>query len=194
MNAKQIRMHGFLVCILTVFALAFTALSLTGCSLLEDKKEDLYFELYNNDTEYKVIRGGDNGGSIVIPATHNEKPVTRITDYTFLDSSITSVTIPASVESIGRLAFSNCSSLKTVTFKENSQLSRIEGEAFKNCIIITSFTIPENIETMDSRVFQGWTASQTIYVPFKSEMEASVTWKESRRWRDDCNAKIVYKE
>jgi BspA type Leucine rich repeat region (6 copies) len=65
-----------------------------------------------------VARGcGDN---IVIASTYNGYPVTSIRDYAFLHCrSLTSVTIPASVISIGGGAFLNCTNLTNVTFLGN---------------------------------------------------------------------------
>ena len=59
-------------------------------------------------------------GELVIPSTYEEKPVTSIGAVlgvgAFKDcSGLTSVTIPASVTSIGTLAFWGCNSLTSVT-------------------------------------------------------------------------------
>jgi hypothetical protein len=74
------------------------------------------YGIYGN-TAY-VERGcGDN---IVIASTYNGYPVTSIRDYAFLHcTSLTRVTIPASVTSIGGGAFLNCTNLTNVTFLGN---------------------------------------------------------------------------
>ena len=71
----------------------------------------------DGNTAY-VARGcGDN---IVIASTYNGYLVTSIRDYAFLHcTSLTSVTIPASVTSIGGGAFLNCTNLTNVTFLGN---------------------------------------------------------------------------
>ena len=54
----------------------------------------------------------------------------------FSDCPITSIEIPASVETIGSAAFAGCSSLTTVTFEKGSQLKTIgrqDGRAFLDC-------------------------------------------------------------
>jgi hypothetical protein len=51
------------------------------------------------------------GGAVSIPATIIGKPVTDIGDYAFDSSSLTSVTIPSSVISIGNGAFGFCRDL-----------------------------------------------------------------------------------
>ncbi len=58
-------------------------------------------------------------------------------------TSLTTIEIPASVETIERGAFSGCTSLQTVTFEKGSQLKTIEGDwswggAFSNCTALTT--------------------------------------------------------
>ncbi len=68
-----------------------------------------------------VATSPNAAGDIVIASTFNGYPVTSIRDYAFLNrTSLTSVTIPASVASIGGGAFLNCSNLTNVTFLGNS--------------------------------------------------------------------------
>ena len=56
------------------------------------------------------------GGAVVIPATINGLPVTRIEDGAFAHRfSLTSVTIGNSVTSIGNSAFAYCTSLTNAT-------------------------------------------------------------------------------
>ena len=71
-----------------------------------------------HDNAAYVARGcGDN---IVIASNYNGYPVTSIRDYAFLQcTSLTRVTIPASVTSIGGGAFLNCTNLTNVTFSGN---------------------------------------------------------------------------
>ena len=56
---------------------------------------------------------------------------------TFRDcTSLTTIEIPASVETIERGAFSGCTSLQTVTFEKGSQLKTVDG--FSNCTALTT--------------------------------------------------------
>ena len=50
-------------------------------------------------------------------------------------TSLTSIEIPASVEAIGNTAFSDCSSLATVTFEKGSRLKTIGNNAYYRCIL-----------------------------------------------------------
>ena len=68
-------------------------------------------------------------------------------------SSLTSVTIPNSVTSIGDGAFDRCSSLTSVTIP-NSVTSIGDG-AFNNCSSLTSVTIPDGVTSIGYRAFDG---------------------------------------
>src|SRR5665213_3292961 len=61
-----------------------------------------------------------SGGAVSIPATINGLPVTNVGDYAFANSPLTSVTIPASVISIGDGAFFGCYGLRTITVHSNN--------------------------------------------------------------------------
>jgi hypothetical protein len=55
-----------------------------------------------------------NGSSLVIPNTIGDLPVVAIGDSVFVGSSLTSITIPNSVVSIGYSVFADCTALKSV--------------------------------------------------------------------------------
>ena len=85
-------------------------------------------------------------------------------------TALTSIEIPASVETIGASAFSNCSKLATVTFEKESQLKTIGGGysnssdyygAFSDCPI-TSIEIPASVETIEAAAFKGCLALAKI--------------------------------
>src|SRR5215468_163712 len=57
----------------------------------------------------------DSGGAVSIPSQIHGLPVTAIGGNAFIDHTITSVTIPNSVTSIGGYAFYGCFNLASVT-------------------------------------------------------------------------------
>ena len=67
--------------------------------------------------------------------------------------SLHSITIPASVESIGEGAFSQCKQLETVTFEKGSQLKSIGNNAFVNCISLKTITIPISVTIIGDYAF-----------------------------------------
>lgn len=82
-------------------------------------------------------------------------------------SSLTSIEIPASVETIKASAFKGCSSLATVTFENGSQLKTIEGGypssgTFADCTALTSIEIPASVETIEAAAFSGCSSLATV--------------------------------
>ena len=78
--------------------------------------------------------------------------VTSIGNFAFSDcSSLTSVTIPESVTSIGQKAFYGCTNLLSITIP--SSVTSIGGYAFKNCTGLTSVTIPSSVTSIGERAF-----------------------------------------
>ena len=93
----------------------------------------------------------------------------------FLDcKSLTTIEIPASVESLGT-AFKG-SSLRTITFEKGSKLKSITGGyqnkdnysgALSDCKALTFIEIPASVETIEIAAFKGCSSLEIISVPLK---------------------------
>ena len=131
----------------------------------------------------------DSSFSVTIPAMHYGKPVTQIADdgfreyknlatvtfedtsnvevigiYAFYDcDALTSVTIPASVTTLGSFAFSS-SGLTSVTFSEGSKLKYINNCAFSSTKL-TSVIIPGKVEEIGNGAFCEIKALTTVSLP-----------------------------
>ncbi|MBP5365735.1 MAG: leucine-rich repeat domain-containing protein, partial [Bacteroidales bacterium] len=68
-------------------------------------------------------------------------------------SGLTSITIPASVISIGEHSFCE-SGLTSVTFAEGSQLTSIYGGAFQKCSGLQQITIPASVTSIGISAFE----------------------------------------
>ena len=79
-------------------------------------------------------------------------------------SSLTSITIPDSVTSIEYSAFNNCTQLQSVTFEPNSKLKSIGDSAFKNCSSITSIVIPSSVISIEKWAFDGCRSLTSITI------------------------------
>ena len=89
----------------------------------------------------------------------------------FLDcTALTSIEIPASVETIEAAAFKRCSKLATVTFEKGSQLKTIGGGyyyhyyygVFSDCTALKSIEIPASVETIEATAFKGCSSLATV--------------------------------
>ena len=89
-------------------------------------------------TNFHVMVGDNQGasGRVVIPESvvYNSQnyTVTSIKDYAFSGSSITSVTIPNSVDTIKKDAFASCTDLTSISI--GNLVTTIEKGAFYGCI------------------------------------------------------------
>ena len=78
-------------------------------------------------------------------------------------SSLTSVTIPDSVTSIGGGAFANCSSLASVTIPNS--VTSIGYDAFYGCSSLASVTIPNSVMSIGSSAFEGCSSLESVTIP-----------------------------
>ena len=110
--------------------------------------------------------------SLVIPSQFDYEgstyTVVGIGDNTFKSQTkLTSIEIPASVESIGTNAFDGCTGLTTVVFK--GQLSEIKNYTFNNCTALTTCELPDGVTSIGTRAFYGCKVLNMSSLP--SELE-----------------------
>jgi len=112
-------------------------------------------------------KGSDT--ELEIPGRIGNKIVSAIGEQAFdpwknnSNRDITSITIPNSVNKIGRYAFSDCSSLQSVKMPE--AMSVVEKGAFKKCRNLKSITIPEGISEIEMDSFYDCRSLQSITIP-----------------------------
>lgn len=105
------------------------------------------------------------------------------TGGTFSGTALTSIEIPASVESIEACAFRNCTQLTAISFEENSMLKLIGGGyyysgggwirkgAFFGCTSLNTIKIPANVETIEATAFTGCSALHRVIFETGSQLK-----------------------
>ena len=127
--------------------------------------EGLEFTLSNDGTYYIVSGIGTcTDTEIVIPSTHEGKPVKAIGDKAFYEqTNINSVTIPDSVTSVGSFAFYNCRSLTEISIPEG--VTSIGSSAFKKCSSLAEITIPDSVTSIGYDAFYNCSSLTEISIP-----------------------------
>ncbi len=77
-------------------------------------------------------------------------------------SSLTSITIPDSVKSIGSCAFYNCTGLKSVTI--GNGVTSIGNYAFQGCSGLTSIKIPDSVTSIGNYAFSSCSGLTSIAI------------------------------
>lgn len=139
------------------------------------------------EESFKSYKNGEDkknySGVITIPEYVTYKgvkySVTSIDDNAFKCCSITSVTIPSSIDYIKSCAFYGCSGLTSITLPQG--VVSLCRSAFADCTGLTSVTIPYSVTFIDGNVFSGCSNLTSIKVEEGNYMFDS---------RNNCNAII----
>ncbi len=168
---------------------------LCSCSLLGITE----FNITENGDEATFAGVGDcKDAEIVVPDTYKKKPITAIGDRAFYynafsailseedvteitsitlpetiesigkeafygNKKLTTLNIPASVKTIGQSAFNGCSSLTTLVIPEG--VTEIQPYTFADCSSLTSIQLPSTVKTIGQGAFSGCSSLKTIDLP-----------------------------
>lgn len=98
--------------------------------------------------------------------------ITRISDRAFSGKeNLTTVILPATLESIGDGAFYRCSALNKVFFEENSKLKSMEYQAFYDCVSLTEFSLPDSVESIGGSAFAGCSSLEQFTIGKNSSLK-----------------------
>ena len=91
--------------------------------------------------------------------------VKSISEFAFSDcTSLESITIPDSVTSIGKSAFNSCSSLESITIPDS--VKSISEFAFSDCTSLESITIPDSVTSIGESAFNSCSSLESITIPY----------------------------
>ena len=93
---------------------------------------------------------------IIVPdKTEDGRTVTAIAAGAFKDcATLTAITLPAGIRTIGANAFAGCVNLKTITFADGTALTSIGSYCFDRCAL-TSITLPATITEIPAGLFNN---------------------------------------
>ena len=155
---------------------ALRVLQLLAVFVFSSAAQAIDFTYTTSGGTVTITRYTGAGGAVAIPSTIDGLPVTRIGDFAFDTTSVTSVSIPGSVTSIGDFAFQECASLTNATIPSAvtsigegafsyctkltggnipNSVTSIGSDAFRNCAAITGFTIGSGVTSIGSFAFTG---------------------------------------
>ena len=122
---------------------------------------------YNSSDKSISIAGyKGNETEITIPSRFDgcSYSVTSIVHNPFYNyTSLTSITIPNSVKSIGVRAFKDCTRLTSITIPNS--VTWIGDYAFSGCTNLKSITIPESVTSIRYKTFYNCTSLTSITIP-----------------------------
>lgn len=121
-----------------------------------------------NGDGYTVTGASGQEEKIIIPAEHENLPVTEIGESAFAyskhKSDITYVSIPDTVKTIGLNAFHNRSELAVVDISGNSALTQIGNNAFSGNGALKSIYIPQGVTAIGDGAFNNCGSLNNISV------------------------------
>lgn len=105
--------------------------------------------------------------NVVIPSTHNGKPVVSIEEGAFSDNErMQSISIPDSITYIGERSFYNCKGLTTVELPDS--VVDIDAYAFSGCTSLKTLILPSELDYVASTAFYNCSTLTTVTAPIKA--------------------------
>ena len=153
---------------LVTLEIPFTGISQTATAASKDSLFGVIFgtTTFENGVQIKQYYSSSSYIYAYIPKTlKNVKVNGTVLDYSFYNvSTIENVQFGTNVQSIGQYAFYG-SSIKSLSFDENSNCTEIKNYAFTNCQSLSSVTLPDAIQTIRIYAFQNCSSIAQIVIP-----------------------------
>ena len=119
---------------------------------------------YRVSKQAAVIPGAEKvKDTLVIPETLGGFPVKQIDSYAFQGKKMSTVSLPASIESIGMVAFGDCDKLKEITIPE--KVTTLDYATFRGCTSLATVKLSQNLEYIGSGAFSNCISLKKIDLP-----------------------------
>ena len=130
----------------------------------------IYYNITGNNTvevTYSDRNNNTYSGSVSIPETvtnnGTEYSVTKIGEFAFKGSAVTSVSMPECITSIGAVAFYGCKNFESVALPES--LTTLGNVAFSFCSSLKAIKIPSGVTAIPERCFEGCSSLESVTIP-----------------------------
>ena len=115
----------------------------------------------SDDGESVSVVGFADGEEVNISNIYDGLLVTEIEAYAFRNNtSVKSITIPSTVETIGEYAFAGCTSLEEIVIP--ASVTSIGVNAFDGCTSLKKVILPDGITVLPEYIFRGCTSLEEI--------------------------------
>ena len=118
--------------------------------------------------ELVYYSGNYASGDVILPShpedeTGEKYTLTAIGKQGFYKQEISSVSIPETVNTIGIMAFDDCTTLQQITLPD--ALKTIDPSAFSGCTGLQEITLPKSLKNISSSTFSDCSGLQQITLP-----------------------------
>lgn len=172
-----------ILAVMLTICLLLCSVSTASFSASAESYGDFWYTVSNG--KVTITRYNGDATDVVVPASINGYPVTALQGtsngghgaFRNLDTNITSITLPESIEEIGPYAFENCIHLSRVNISDIAKWCNISfGYDYSNPVYyshnlylnnnkVTSVTILEGTTTINSYAFQGLQSLTRVTIP-----------------------------
>ena len=132
---------------------------------LAEGVEDEFGVIYSKDGK-RLLRGNRNLTEYTVRKGTRvicDRAFQGYDGFSIFHSSLTSLTLPSSLQSIGDSAFQDCYSLTSLTLP--SSLQSIGNWAFNGCQSLTSLTLPSSLQSIGNCAFWGCSSLTSLTLP-----------------------------
>ncbi|MCR5725043.1 MAG: leucine-rich repeat domain-containing protein [Treponema sp.] len=125
---------------------------------------DYQYQLDADKTGWVLISYTGSASSVSVPSRYSGWDVVGIGDFAFYgNTSLTSVTIPATVKTVGELAFAECTNLASVAFTSGGSYV-VDHGAFRDCTSLSSVNLT-GVTALRASAFANCTSLTSVACP-----------------------------